>query len=75
MTNNESLRDSEARFRSLCEAAPIGVFLTDLQGQCIFTNQCLQTLGGFSNAEALGEGFARFIHPEDRERIMTERLK
>ena len=75
MTNNESLRDSEARFRSLCEAAPLGVFLTDLHRQCIFTNQYLQTLGGFSNAEALGEGFARFIHPEDRERIMTERLK
>jgi len=75
MKNNKSLRDSDARFRALCEAVPIGVFLTDLNRRCIFTNQSLRTLCGFSDAQALGEGFAQFIHPEDREMIMTEPSK
>ena len=68
----QALRESESRFRLLCEAAPLGVFLADTQGNCLFTNQYLQTVSGFSSEEALGDGFARFIHPEDRELVMTE---
>jgi len=75
MNLNDVACDSEVCFKSLCEAMPTGVFLNNLANQCIFTNQFLQTLGGFSSAEALGEGFLRFIHPEDRERILKERLR
>jgi len=68
----QALLESESRFRLLCEAAPLGVFLADTQGNCLFTNQYLQTVGGFSLEEALGDGFTRFIHPEDKERVITE---
>lgn len=68
----QALLESESRFRLLCEAAPLGVFLADTQGNCLFTNQYLQTVGGFSLEEALGDGFTRFIHPEDKERVIKE---
>jgi len=68
----QALLESESRFRLLCEAAPLGVFLADTQGNCLFTNQYLQSVGGFSLEEGLGDGFIRFIHPEDKERVITE---
>jgi two-component system cell cycle sensor histidine kinase/response regulator CckA len=67
-----ALRESESRFRLLCEAAPLGVFLSDTEGNCLFTNKYLQTVSGFSSEEALGDGFIRLIHPEDKERVITE---
>jgi PAS domain S-box-containing protein len=73
MKSDDAMRGDEAGFRSLCDAMPIGVFLSDAQGNCTFTNRYLQTLGGFTCDEALGEGFAKFIHPQDRSRVMTER--
>jgi two-component system cell cycle sensor histidine kinase/response regulator CckA len=68
----QALLESESRFRLLCEAAPLGVFLADTEGNCLFTNQYLQTVSGFSLEEALGDGFIKFIHPEDKERVITD---
>jgi len=70
--SEKTLRESEARFRLLCEAAPLGVFLTDAVGGYLLTNPYLQEVAGFSFDEALVDGFANFIHPEDRERIFRE---
>jgi two-component system, cell cycle sensor histidine kinase and response regulator CckA len=68
----QTLLQSESRFRLLCEAAPLGVFLANREGSYLFTNQYLQTVAGFSLDESLGDGFTRFIHPEDKERVITE---
>ncbi len=42
----ESLRASEAQFRSLNEASPLGIRMADLQGQCIYTNPRWQDMSG-----------------------------
>jgi len=34
-----ALRQSEEKFRALTSHAPVGIFLTDLKGDCIFVNQ------------------------------------
>jgi PAS domain S-box-containing protein len=61
-----ALRQSEALFRSLSESAPIGIFRTDTTGAWIYTNPRCQTIGDFTWEAALGEGWQRFIHPDDR---------
>jgi PAS domain S-box-containing protein len=61
-----ALRDSEARFRSLSDASPIGIFQTDIKGQCSYTNARWQSLTGLSFQESLGEGWTKAIHPDDR---------
>lgn len=56
---------SEARFRTLSEASPFGVFATDAAGACTYTNERWRSIHGLSEAEALGHGWVRSLHPED----------
>ncbi|MBD2124378.1 PAS domain S-box protein [Trichocoleus sp. FACHB-262] len=65
----EALRQSEERFRSLSACSPLGIFLTDTQGNCTYTNPSWQAIAGLTFEAALGEGWAEAIHPEDRERV------
>jgi len=67
----ESLRESEARYRSLVEACPDAVTLTDVDGQILLCNDRAATLHGFRNPEeVIGRNAFDFIAPEDRERAM-----
>lgn len=61
----EALRHSEALFRSLSESSPIGIFRTDAEGKCIYTNPHCQAICGFTFEEALGDGWMQFAHPDD----------
>jgi PAS domain S-box-containing protein len=67
-----ALADSERRFRALVTHAPVGIFETDAQGDCRFVNDRWTLLAGMSAEAALGDGWARALHPEDRERVFTE---
>jgi PAS domain S-box-containing protein len=67
-----SLRESEARYRTLVATAPVGIFQTDVSGNCLFINQqCLELMGA-SHAEVLGHNWANSVHPDDRARVSTE---
>jgi PAS domain S-box-containing protein len=61
----EALRLNEALFRSLSESSPIGIFRTDAEGKCIYTNPRCQAICGFTFEEALGDGWMQFAHPDD----------
>jgi PAS domain S-box-containing protein len=64
-----ALQESEKRFRTLSAASPVGIFQTNAEGQCIYTNVRWQQITGLTVEESLGEGWNRAIHPEDRKRI------
>lgn len=49
-----ALRDSEERFRTLTEIAPVGIFLTDAAQQCVYANERWSEITGVSVAEARG---------------------
>ncbi|HEV2855287.1 MAG TPA: PAS domain S-box protein [Thermoanaerobaculia bacterium] len=68
----EALRASEQRFRALTAHAPVGIFLADREGNCLFVNECWCEITGLSPEEARGQGWARALHPDDRERIFHE---
>ncbi|MEZ2279084.1 MAG: PAS domain S-box protein [Microcoleus sp.] len=65
------VRQSEALFRSLSESSPVGIFKIDAEGKFIYANPRLQAIFGFTLAEALGEGWMKFVHPEDINRILS----
>ncbi|BAY21911.1 PAS/PAC sensor hybrid histidine kinase [Calothrix sp. NIES-2100] len=69
---NANLRKSEEQFRSLCANSPIGIFLTDIQGNCTYTNPRYQTILGISGEECLGKGWLRSLASQDRENIFAE---
>jgi PAS domain S-box-containing protein len=60
------LKESEERFRELSELSPVGIYLTDNHGSCLYVNKCWRIMSGLSIEEALGEGWINGLHPEDR---------
>jgi diguanylate cyclase (GGDEF)-like protein/PAS domain S-box-containing protein len=56
-------------FRALVEALPLGVFATNPQGACEFTNPAYRRITGLSAEEAEGTGWAKAFHPEDRDAL------
>jgi PAS domain S-box-containing protein len=65
----QRLAASEERFRSLSRSSPVGIFQTDINGKCTYTNPRAASICGFTFEESLGEGWTNFVHPEDRERF------
>ena len=63
-----ALRESEARFRALGEASPIGIFLADSDGNCTYVNPRLQQIVELGEATLLTTGLASRVHPADQER-------
>ena len=64
-------QNNEARFRAISEAAPLGIFVTDSDGNYIYTNQQFQRISGQSAEESFGSGWLRAIPEEDRERVAS----
>ena len=70
--NREALRKSEAQFRAISDASPLGVFVSDTQGSCVYTNAAYHKISGLSFDDTLGTNWSMAIHPEDRERVLAE---
>ncbi|MBX3607828.1 MAG: response regulator [Piscinibacter sp.] len=65
----QALARSEARFRGLAEAAPVGIFQTDPQARCQYVNDRWCAMAGMAAAEAAGSGWLRAVHPADRAHV------
>ena len=63
----EALTESEARFRSLAESAPIGIYQLDLQGNALYANSRWSAMSGYSFEESSGLRWLQTLHPDDRE--------
>jgi diguanylate cyclase (GGDEF)-like protein/PAS domain S-box-containing protein len=67
-----ALQSSEARFRAMSDASPLGIFVSDAEGSCIYTNAAYHTISGLTLEQTLGTNWSMAIHPEDRERVLAE---
>jgi len=67
-----ALRESEARLRAISEASPLGLFVVDARGACIFANANFHKLAGRTPDQVLGPGWRSTLHPEDRARFLDE---
>ena len=65
-TAGESLRDSEARYRTVVEGVREVIFRVDRDRRWSFLNQAWEELTGHSVADSIGLAAIDFIHPEDR---------
>ncbi len=63
---DELLRESEQRFRTLADDAPVLIWLNSPTG-CEFANRKYLEFLGVGEAEVLGDKWAEFVHPQDRE--------
>lgn len=60
----EALRESEKRFRTLADDAPVMIWVTDPVGNCTFMGKSWLEFTGQSLADALGFGWLQTVHPE-----------
>jgi PAS domain S-box-containing protein len=65
-----ALRESEARLRAISEASPLGLFVVDSKGHCIFSNANFHKLAGLAPDQVMGAGWSQALHPEDRELVL-----
>jgi PAS domain S-box-containing protein len=68
----EALRESEVRFRSLAESSSVGIWRNAPGGECIYLNRRACELIDLPVEQALGHGWARTLHPDDRARVLQE---
>ena len=70
--SGERLRDSEARFRAMSDASPLGIFVSDAQGGCTYTNAAYHKISGLTLEQTLGTNWSVAVHPDDRQRVLAE---
>ncbi|MBD2043690.1 PAS domain S-box protein [Microcoleus sp. FACHB-672] len=67
----KALLQSEQRFATLAKTAPVGIFRTDTQGNCVYSNERSSQMIGLSLEESIGAGWTTAIHPDDRDRTIA----
>lgn len=64
-----TLQQSEERFRALATIAPVGIFYTDSNGNCLYVNPAGCKMTGLSLEESFGLGWLKGLHPDDRDMV------
>ena len=72
---NEGLGDSETRFRTMANHAPVLLWMAGRDGLCDFFNDRWLHFTGRTLADELGSGWASGVHAEDFQRCMTTYLE
>jgi diguanylate cyclase (GGDEF)-like protein/PAS domain S-box-containing protein len=68
----KALRDSLEEFRTLAEALPQMVWITDPTGANIYSNQQWTNYTGQTTEEGFGHGWMKPFHPDDQQRTSKE---
>lgn len=63
----ESVRESEERFRAVFDHAEIGISITDRSGRLRLVNPTFSSMFGYTKDELMRETIISFTHPDDRE--------
>ncbi|TAL33176.1 MAG: PAS domain S-box protein [Spirochaetes bacterium] len=70
--NYRNLQESEERFRLLATLAPVGIYLSDRSGRCLYVNPRWCEMTGLSQNEAMGDGWVNGLHPDDRASVRRD---
>jgi two-component system cell cycle sensor histidine kinase/response regulator CckA len=73
--NEQALRRSEARYRSLVQSSVYGIYRSSLEGRFLDVNPALTAMLGYESAEevlALDPRREIFVNPDDQARLMEE---
>ncbi len=67
-----ALIESEERFRTLADATPALLVVTDGQGRNTYVNRSFADYTGRPQAELLGRGWVEIVHPGDLEKVESD---
>jgi len=66
----QSLRESEQRFRLMADTAPALLWMSGADKQCCFVNRSWLDFRGRTMEEELGDGWEAGVHPDDLRRCL-----
>ena len=68
--DNEALKGSEKKFRTLSSSSPVGIFQTDIDGQIIYANERWCQITGLENLMEVNQ-WGDNLHPDDRSHVLS----
>ncbi|MCC5666266.1 PAS domain S-box protein [Nostoc sp. CHAB 5784] len=71
----ETLRDSEERYRILTEVSPQAIWMGDRDGGISYCNQYWFDYSGLTMEQTSGYGWIDIIHPDDRDRVFKTSIE
>src|SRR5579883_2099845 len=74
MLAQETLRESEERFRLIANSAPVPIWVTQLDRTRAFANQAYVDFVGLPYEEAIKYDWRKALHPDDLPRILQEQI-
>lgn len=69
------LASLQARMRVLVDGSPLGIFFDDAHDKCVFVNTTFCEMMELTESEALGDGWAGTVHPEDLGPLLRDRAR
>jgi PAS domain S-box-containing protein len=74
LREQEALKQAEIKYQSLVEHIPAVVFLREIDGTIIYVSPLIYELTGYTEEECRTDAnlWLKYIHPEDRERIVAQ---
>ncbi len=74
MLAQQTLYESEQRFRLIADSAPVPIWVSRLDGKRAFANQAYLDFLGLGFDEALVFDWRKILHPDDLPRILQEQI-
>ncbi|MUL37415.1 PAS domain-containing protein [Gloeocapsopsis dulcis] len=71
----EVLKESEVRFRSMADNAPVMIWVSGTDTLCYWFNQPWLAFTGQKMEAEVGDGWTQKVHPEDKEACLNTYLK
>ncbi len=68
----KKLRQHELEYSHLASVSPVGIFRTDAHGKSTYINEKWREIAGIPASQAMGTGWLKAIHPNDRSRVWKE---
>ncbi len=69
---DRQIAEREKLFRGLAQNAPVGIYLTDPTGNCIYVNDRWCDYAGLTQQQAIGKHWTTALHPEDRAQVIDQ---